>query len=280
MSKTICIIGGAMRSGTTVIHRSLCTAKNTNPYISESWFLADLLRMYRWNLTRYKTRNEDQFGAVENFKNLIWADVRKYLTYVSIKYNDPDILMLKHPELTYHFVELYSIFPNFKFIVIIRDPRDVVASMIKVKNKHEENSIISPQTESKTIKGHCSAYLNYYVNLLKYSEQMKSRLLFIKYEDFVTDPATELSKVSEFTGAIYDPSIATEFLPEHASSPNFIKEDRLKDNFSGAFWSDDYQKSITSKNIGQYKNVLTSSEINETESLLKLFGIKFNYWVD
>jgi hypothetical protein len=278
MAKTVCIIGGAMRSGTTVIHRCLCTGKNTNPYISESWFLADLMRMYRWNLTRYDTRNLDQFGDVENFKNLIWSDVRKYLSYVSIKYHDPEVLMLKHPELTYHFVELYSVFKDFKFITIVRDPRDVVASIIKVKNKHEENSIISPQTETKTIKGQCSAYLNYYINLLKYSEQMKSRLLFIKYEDFVTNPSEELNRVTEFTGASYDTSIATEFLPEHAKSPNFIKENRLKDNFSGAFWSDDYQKSITSKNIGQYKNILNTSEIKEIENLLGAFGVKFNYW--
>jgi len=278
MAKTVCIIGGAMRSGTTVIHRCLCTGKNTNPYISESWFLADLMRMYRWNLTRYDTRNLDQFGDVENFKNLIWSDVREYLSYVSIKYHDPEVLMLKHPELTYHFVELYSVFKEFKFITIVRDPRDVVASMIKVKNKHEENSIISPQTETKTIKGQCSAYLNYYINLLKYSEQMKSRLLFIKYEDFVTNPSVELNRVTEFTGATYDTSIATEFLPEHAKSPNLIKENRLKDNFSGAFWSDDYQKSITSKNIGQYKNILNTSEIKEIENLLGAFGVKFNYW--
>jgi protein-tyrosine sulfotransferase len=278
MAKTVCIIGGAMRSGTTVIHRCLCTGKNTNPYISESWFLADLMRIYRWNLTRYDTRNLDQFGDVENFKNLIWSDVREYLSYVSIKYHDPEVLMLKHPELTYHFVELYSVFKEFKFIAIVRDPRDVVASMIKVKNKHEENSIISPQTETKTIKGQCSAYLNYYINLLKYSEQMKSRLLFIKYEDFVTNPSVELNRVTEFTGASYDTSIATEFLPEHAKSPNLIKENRLKDNFSGAFWSDDYQKSITSKNIGQYKNILNTSEIREIENLLGAFGVKFNYW--
>lgn len=274
----VLLIGGAMRSGTTVIHRSLCTAENSNPYISESWFLSDIMRLYRWNLTRYNVRHADQFGDVRNFKELIWLNIRQYLTLVSVKYNDPEKLILKHPELTYYFHELSKHFHNFKFIVIVRDPRDVIASIIRVAERHIKNKISSPQTNLVDINKHCEHYAAYYADVIKNLGDFYNRLIFVKYEDFMNEPSKQLLRISQFSGARYDTNRAIEFLPEHASSPNFDKEEREKDSFSGAFWSDSYTQSISTDRIGRYKEVLNDEQVKEIERRLQPFGNRFNYW--
>ncbi len=275
---SVLLIGGAMRSGTTVIHRALCSAENSNPYISESWFLSDIMRLYNWNLTRYEVRHADQFGNVRNFRELIWLNIRQYLSLVSVKYNDPEILILKHPELTYYFHELSQQFLNFKFVVIVRDPRDVIASVMEVADRHKKNKIISPQTELIDIKNHCDNYIAYYVNVLKNIDHFRNNLIFVKYEDFMNDPNQELQRISKFTGARYDINRAVEFLPEHAEAPNFNKSEREKDPFSGAFWSDAYTQPLSTHRIGRHKEILTKEQIEEIERRLDLFGNRFNYW--
>lgn len=274
----VLLIGGAMRSGTTVIHRVLCTAENSNPYISESWFLSDIMRLYRWNLTRYEIRHADQLGNVRNFRELIWLNIRQYISMVSVKYNDPEFLILKHPELTYYFHELSKYFQNFKFIVIVRDPRDVIASIIKVAGRHKENRISSPQTQLVDIEKHCNSYINYYRDVLKNLDDFDKKLIIVKYEDFMSEPGKQLSRISQFSGVRYDAERAIEFLPEHASAINFDKGAREKDPFSGAFWSDSYTKPISTDRIGRYKEVLNGPQIEEIERRLQAFGNHFNYW--
>lgn len=273
------LIGGAMRSGTTVIHRALCTAENSNPYISESWFLSDIMRLYRWNLTRYDVRHADQFGNVRNFRELIWLNIRQYLSTVSVKYNDPEVLVLKHPELTYYFPELSRQFGNFRFVVIVRDPRDVITSVMEVAERHKKNKIISPQTELVNIKKHCDNYIAYYLDVLNNVELFQNRLLFVRYEDFMNDPGKELRRIAQMAGLRYDTQRATDFLPEHASARNFNKEVREKDPFSGAFWSELYTKPLSTDRIGRFKDVLSGEQINEIERRLDRFGNRFNYWV-
>src|SRR5690606_32371501 len=172
----VLLVGGAMRSGTTVIHRALCSAENSNPYISESWFLSDIMRLYRWSLTRYDVRHAEQFGNVRNFRELIWLNIRQYLSMVSLKYNDPEVLILKHPELTYYFHELSHQFRNFKFIVIVRDPRDVITSVMEVAERHRKNKIISPQTQLVDIQKHCNNYISYYADVLNNIDHFGERL--------------------------------------------------------------------------------------------------------
>lgn len=278
LQQNVLLIGGAMRSGTTVIHRALCTAENSNPYISESWYLSDIMRLYRWNLMRYDVRHADQFGNVKNFRELIWLNIRQYLSLVSVKYNDPELLVIKHPELTYHFSELSRVFQNFKFIVIVRDPRDVIASIIKVAERHTENKIISPQTQLTDIKQHCDHYISYYADVLNNLGKFNNRLIFVKYENFMNEPDNELQRISQFSGAKYDTRRAMEFLPEHAAAANFDKKSREEDPFSGAFWSDSYTESITTDRIGKYKDVLNAAQIEEIQQRLQAIGSRFGYW--
>ena len=273
----ILLIGGAMRSGTTVIHRTLCTAQNSNPYISESWFLHDILNLYKWNLSRYEVRSADQFGAERNFSELIKINMQYYFRMVSTRYQDPEVLIFKHPELTRHFPEIGRMFPEMLFLAIIRDPRDVIASIQEARDKHLESGVTSPVTHLQRIEDLCRHYASYYA-ALRSSSHLRGRLRFVRYEDVMQDPKRTIAGIGEFCGAEYDLDAAQTFNEDHAASTNFNKEVRLRDPISGAFWSDMYTKDLSSERIGRFADSLTTDEIEEIQTRLRGFGKRFHYW--
>jgi len=216
----VLFVGGAMRSGTTVIHRALCAARNSNPYISESWYLSDLFEMYAWNLTRFDVRNKDQFGNTSKLAEIIYYNLQYYLDMVSEKYDRPEILILKHPELTRRFLDMRKLAPQAKFLVIVRDPRDVIASIKEVNVKHNADNIASPHSHFKTMSEYCGFYASYYQTVLGQRQAFGNDLMFVRYEDIVTDPKKSFERISKFSGAVYEGSTIRE---DSSHSPQRIE---------------------------------------------------------
>ena len=274
----ILLIGGAMRSGTTVIHRALCTASNSNPYISESWFLRDLISVYRASLPRYELRFEDQFGALRNFDQLVRINVQYYTSMVSARYGDPEVLIFKHPELVKHFIEFAALFPKMLFLAIVRDPRDVIASMKRIRDKHVAEGLTSPISGLATIEALCLYYADYYERLIKYRRGMGNRIWIVRYEDVMRDPKKEIERIGKFCGARNDLDKAATFDADLAGGNNLDKEFRELDRISSAFWSDLYTKDLSPERIGRYSDVLDASEAEEVQVRLKAMGQAFKYW--
>jgi hypothetical protein len=276
--QTVLMVGGAMRSGTTVIHRALCTASNSNPYISESWFLHDLMNLFQWNVQRFEVRHQDQFGSLDELARLIQLNLRYYTDMVSARYGNPEVLIFKHPELTGHFTTLRQLAPGMRFLVIVRDPRDVIASIRKVNARHIASGVWSPHAKLKTMQQFCDYYYAYFDNVLAKRDEFGQRLMFVRYEDVVTRPVEIFKKISAFSGARYEGDVMTRFTAEHAESNNFNKDLRLKDPLSGAFWSEQYTKDLTPDSIGNYTQTLSATEVSEVQSRLAAFGKSFGYW--
>ncbi len=78
-------VGGCMRTGTTILHRVLCSSPASQPYITESWYLLDQLRIYAWSLQRYDVRQKDYFGEKENFDEFTRNIVRNYIRMIGVR---------------------------------------------------------------------------------------------------------------------------------------------------------------------------------------------------
>lgn len=274
----IVLIGGAMRSGTTAIHRALCTAQNSNPYIAESWFLHGIMDLFRSSLSRYDLGLADQFGDRKNFIELMKFNIQYYFNIVSAKYGDPDVLIFKHPALTRHFIEIGEMFPQVRFLVVVRDPRDVIASMKEVSEKHRQDGIASLHSNLTTTADFCGQYGSYYGALLRNPGKLANRLTFVRYEDVMSAPQESIAKIGAIFGANYVAGDIAQFNEQHASSSYLNKDERLKDPFSRAFWSDMYTKELSSEKIGRYRASLAPAEIEEIESRLGAIGKQFRYW--
>ncbi len=276
--QSVLLVGGAMRSGTTVIHRALCTAKNSNPYLSESWFLHDLFNLYHWNLQRFEVRHQDQFGHPQQFAELIGLNLRYYVEMVSARYGNPEVLIFKHPELTRHFLTIRQIAPGFRFLVIVRDPRDVIASIKRVNVRHKQTGIWSPHADFRTMHEFCRFYSSYYDQVITQRAAFGEQLMFVRYEDIINDPVQTFAGISAFSGALYEGDEMTKFRDEHAAAMNFKRDARLKDPMSGAYWSEMYTKDLSPEGIGSYRQTLTDKETKEIQILLKGIGNSFGYW--
>lgn len=277
-AQRVLMIGGAMRSGTTVIHRALCTAANANPYVSESWFLRDLLAMYGFRLSRFDIMGTDQFRSRDDYVRLVADDVERYLRLVSERHSDPEVLILKHPELIRYFAELAALSPRMTFLAIVRDPRDVVASMKAVRERHERDRSPSPLAGMRSLDSLCRFYASHYAGILAPAGILAGRLMTVRYEDAMRRPEETIGRIGAFCGARYDLAAATQFQEAHAQSPTFDRERRMEDPFARAFWSDLYTQPLSEERIGAFAQSLSPAEIAEIEDRLAVIGTRFGYW--
>ncbi len=276
--QTVLFVGGAMRSGTTVIHRALCTARNSNPFISESWFLFDLFSMHSRNMKSYETRNEDQFGDRAKFDELVQLNLSYYLDMVSSRYEDPEVLILKHPDLTRYFPTVKRVMPEAKFLVIMRDPRDAIGSMKEVNARLRATHTRSRTTSFATMAEYCNFYARYYTDVFDNRSVFGNDLMVLRYEDIVTDPARCFREIGAFCGAIYDHEEVTKFNPQHAKSKILSREQRLRNPHSSAYWSEMYTQDLSTDSIGKHKAILSETETRDIETMLGGLGKMFNYW--
>jgi protein-tyrosine sulfotransferase len=278
VSGQVVLVGGAMRSGTTVFHRCLCTARNANPYISESWFLHDLMRTYRWNLDRFEVRHADQLGSVENYQALIRQAFDGYLGLVSERYGDPAVLFLKHPELTRHFPEIRALFPTMKFIVVVRDPRDVIASMRSSSDRVKGANVQTAMSGLNSIEDFCRHYESYYAHTYRNLATMKPMMQTVRYEDMIGNPVAAFAPLGAFTGAEFDLANVGAVDEHAASAINFDRDKRAADTAGGAFFSELYSKPLSRERIGRFAESLSPADIAEIEKRLAWFGRTFRYW--
>lgn len=150
---------------------------------------------------------------------------------------------------------------QFKSIIIVRDPRDVVASANYPKGEKHFGSkkpiLFILRTWIKSIN---------YIRLL----QKNKNLFYFKYEDLVTAPYEILAKVTDFLGT-------TPFEKNHFEKGIYDRDGELwKANTS----FDTKTSFISSKSVGGYRNVLSDDEINYIESICKsemeLMGYSFD----
>lgn len=119
--------------------------------------------------------------------------------------HEHEFLCEKTPSNALVFEELIDLFPEAKFIFVVRDPRDVVASMKTVKQRYRMNGEVEPAfcrdayASAQTIR----SYLD-----KGYSASNKSdRVLVVHYEDVVREPETTLRNVCAFLNIEFDPKM-------------------------------------------------------------------------
>lgn len=148
----------------------------------------------------------------ENFRSLVekeartWADVfsilvQSYANDAEMQYGADTLICEKTPLHIEYQKELKEIFPTASIIYLVRDPRDVVASLktcswassCVIKNSH------------------------YWSRTIQMLEEGQNRLV-VKYEDLVDFPDAEFKRI----GSFLDMTIDEDFL--HSQAPNEDKE--------------------------------------------------------
>tara|TARA_B100000315_G_scaffold18549_1_gene16498 strand:- start:435 stop:959 length:525 start_codon:yes stop_codon:yes gene_type:complete len=164
---------------------------------------------------------------------------------------------------------LYDFFPGGNYIMIVRDPRDIISSMLRVGKKQKDENIEShfPYNLSLLCNKINISYRLYLEP--KFEDFVSKKIHTIKYEDFVTDPLKQLNifSVKFFNKKLYK---NTENIWERS-------KDVYASNNKKAYQSELWGHNITTKKINEYKNTLRDNEINEISKYCKKYMNYFSY---
>ena len=280
IDEKLIFIGGCMRSGTTILHRVLCASHESHPYITESWYLIDQLRIYRWCLQRYDVRHKDYFGERAIFDEFTRNILRNYFFVTRVRYAPATALVLKNPEVTSQFPLLGNWFKEARFVINVRDPRDTITSIVEVGERHRQDGLRTPQTSlGRNMQKLSNFYKKYYANLFSPAgRQIKDRMIFVRYEDIMTETEKTVQRLGDFCGLSFDMELLRHLGSQQESSLNLDAEVRARDPLSAAFWSDLYTKDLSASRIGRHRDVLTPEEIREIETHCADFNKVVPYW--
>lgn len=242
-------VGGAPRSGTTLLQNML----DSHPDIiggPEFLHLPDIIQFRQsmrpslekgW-LDEYCTRSE----ADAYIKQL----VNNFLLPLA-KNNTVSFLSEKTPGNIRIFSELAELFPDAVFLQIVRDPRAVVSSMLKVGRRAREKGV-QTQPFTRNIIDAASYLKVCYSKGVEFQSRNHERLLTIKYEDLVTHPGRLTRQVCNFLNLPWDAEMLRPDKHEHTGEEAITND----------IWynSKEYKRQPSKTEIGKWKKKLSFTQ--------------------
>jgi hypothetical protein len=205
----------------------------------------------------------------ENFDNndlnkiekILDAYLYSFFSVTDKNYESTKWDVVKETSIEIYAQEINNLYPNCKFIQIIRDPRDNYASIKAGSEKH-----YSRFGESE--KHILASLINRYTHgLLVASRNLKvlgdDKYMVIKYEDLCNNPEVIMKRISEF--------LSIEF------SNSLLVPTVLSSSTKGNNWEGDKFYQITNKNINRWKERLTEKEAKIIEFHFSSLMKKYNY---
>ncbi len=271
---TFLFIVGRGRSGTSLLQ----TILNTHPQISvapEAQFIMFLRRRYQnaeWDNSKIKTFARDLWleERLENWhlkpgnleqqflkhnENTSFARLCKEVYYqygLSKQKKDLKIVGDKNPHYALYLKHLITLYPNAKFVHIVRDPRDTVLSYKGVNFDANHTSTLAHRWNI------------YNKAILKYSRIMPEKFHFLRFEDLLTNSEDALIKLCKFLGVEYD----SEML-------NFYKKEQ---DWEAAFRKN-LKNPLDPKKAFRWKRDMEEAKIQYASAIAGKMASKFGYEV-
>lgn len=201
--------------------------------------IKDILNLFNVNFSVWKSdfTFSELVGVLEksNLKSLI-----DYIYEKEAIANGKSILFIKEIKI-YEFIPfLMNLYPDAKYVYLVRDPRDFALSW--KKSKIHKGGVVAAARQWKTDQ---QQYLKF-----GYLLRGKEKLLQLKYEKLINESESELEKVSAFIGVEFEKEMF-----------DFYKdENTLKNAKSLDAWGN-LNKSVMVNNSGKFKTELTEEEI-------------------
>ena len=258
---------GPPRSGSTLVYNSLCSSKLFNPSLPENHLVPNFLKYFVQQLIRNHKEKNLIFDSNDDTLNYFKICINNYFEKICNKYETSN-LALKSILLVSEMHVLNLLFPDSKFILMIRDPKDIISSMINISIKEKENNLKSQYPRDMKI---LSNFLNEkYSSFFNPSnlEFINKKVFVVKYEEFIFNPKEIMNNIMK--------KFNFNFIYEDNhnywdNSLNLFPEE--KSPFHSSLWN----KPISQSKKGDYKNILNEHEIMEINEYCKKIINFFNY---
>ncbi len=252
-------VGGAQRTGTTMLQTLLCQHNETNEMLGEASYLRGLIQAYQLGKMAYTHETEDYFESEEAYRCFHSSIIEQFLALQFEQRPATKCMVLKEPHLTKHFPFLFELLPQAKFLIIMRDPRDAIGSMIRVGEKMKQRGE-KHFFQQRNMEQLSEYYLSFYLPVFtEQNEQFRQQVCVIRYEDLVSGKPSVNDAIYQFSGLQLEQNTKSNDL-ELGKFDALKKADRYQP------WSTSkLGKTPNTSSVGRYKSVLTSSEIQRIE---------------
>ncbi len=171
-----------------------------------------------------------------------YEDFHRYMMEVYAQQKGATRLGEKTPSNVRYMEQLLAMYPNACIIHIIRDPRAVVASMIKV-----------PFTGNDVLSNVIKWKLD-----IEYSQRMKtehaSNYIEVRYEDLVSDPTLTLKNICEFIGEPY----SEDMLGFYMTASSYTNTES---------WKEGTTKAVHEASVDKWRSELAPSQVYIIEKI-------------
>ena len=191
-------VGGHSRTGTTLMQGLICGAERTIGVTREAAYFRQLIAAYELGAAWFEMQTYDYFVSREELLEFHRRLIEPYLALVAQKFGPGKIIVQKEPRMTALFPEIARLLPRARFIVMLRDLRDVVASQL--------NRLLRVDPAASADRGRREAFVNQEVKrfvdshrrLVESRGLLRRRLLYVRYERLVFEPRETLREVFRF----------------------------------------------------------------------------------
>ena len=265
-SKKLVLICGAPRSGSTLLYNAICSSKIFNKGLTENHFIPNTIKLLKKQLLRNPKENFMHFENNETTIKFFTKIISDYVEQLYIRYEVHN-LCLKSIMFSTEANLISKLFPSAYLIFIIRDPKDIISSMLNVSKKQikmEQKPNYPRDMEA------LSSFINTHYEFVIESKNLKNNpnILLVRYEDLTLNTLETLNLITNKLNleCIFNNE---DTLWERA--PDFYEPSK------NPYYSELWNKKPTSKKIGSYKNELNNNEIDFiNKSCAKLIH-KFKY---
>lgn len=266
-------VGGGARTGTTLMELLLCQAPETNPMVPEAHFLRSFLAAYRMARASAAHQIPQLFDDDAAFRDFHAGLFRRYLDYLRARFPDASRLALKDPEMTRTFPELFELYPEARFVVMVRDPRDVITSLLNVGRKmlaQGRQDLVAKAAHARDMDWLCAYFRSFYDPMLQVRDaRFWQHTLFVRYEDLVRHPGVVVPDVAAFTGLTLRAPDDREALDTGTVS--------FSERTESPWYSQLYGKGISGSRVGTYTSELSPGEVRQVEAACAEYMDLFNY---
>ncbi|MFC4237030.1 sulfotransferase [Thalassospira xianhensis] len=278
--KGFLLVSGAMRSGTTLIGECLYSRFNNHQRHEDICFANDNVLLIR-ELSNYLRKNISPSILITDPNNRIPFDKKgvssfcglskksnhlffKYLLLKKIQENSPSkvnpiISGIKTTQLLGEYYLIKEFFDDVKFIIMMRDPRDVYSSCflrtMRITSNKDEAKILSLMNTLTQVNSY-----NFYKK-----NQADTNIKIVRYEDLVMNTEEKIQEILSFIGVDAD-KYDWESL-NSVSSSNSSYQDREITIGSG----------VSKESIGKYKCTLSPQDISTIEHLAQKIILDLEY---
>lgn len=255
------LIGGAQRSGTTLLQTLLANALNS-PILPEAHILHDILATYR-RAKQFGIKTGFFYATEGDLLSFFQSFARRHVADIVARAGNSTALVLKDPSFIQSLGEAAAVFPRSIRIVCLRDPRDIAASFLKI-GERELSRRKTGKYGKRDIGFICRKILSSYSPLL--GSEATANAIMVRYEELASDPRKVLLDLARETGLAISLG--------HLENPVWLAADARHD----ASWITELEgRGASPASIGSFQQILREDEIITVQTICEPIMSRFGY---